>query len=53
MMLIGLGAYVLGMIVVAAALHHELEAKPKATAAVILLYPIVPAALIGVAARLL
>ena len=53
MIWIFVGVYLLGVIVVAATLQHELEAKPKGTAAVILSYPIVPAALFGVAAGLL
>ena len=48
----GVVAYSLGA-VVAAALQHELEAKPKAKTAVIPLCPLVPAALIGLAAGLL
>jgi hypothetical protein len=32
--------YLLGLLFVGAALQHELEAKPKATAAIILFWPI-------------
>jgi hypothetical protein len=48
-----IAVYVLALFVVAAALQHELEAKPKATAAVILLYPLLPVAAVALAARLI
>jgi ABC-type sugar transport system permease subunit len=32
--------YGIGLMLVAAALHHEVESKPKTTAAIIILWPI-------------
>lgn len=52
-MIAALVTYVLGVFVVAAALHHELEAKPKAVAATVLLYPLIPAALVVLVTRLI